>query len=449
MERGHVADARAGWPAWIEVADTRATLAPLAAEFYRHPTDSMTVIGVTGTDGKTTTCHLIEAMLRQNDHRTGLIGTVEVRIAGEVELHETRQTTPESLIVQRFLADMRDRKVDTAIVEATSHGLVLHRIDGCAIDIGVVTNITHEHLDFHGSVDAYRAAKALLLQRVDEGRANGRLGIVVLNADDPGARSIAARAGDSRIIWYSAASSLMADIRAANIEAHPDGTAFELETPAGSATVDLALPGRYNVSNALAAAGVGHGLGLAPDEIRRGLMALESVPGRMQTVDEGQPFSVVVDYAHTPDAIRSVLRELRPSTRGRLMVLFGSAGERDIEKRGIQGRVAIEDADFAVFSSEDPRFEDPDAIIAAIASGAAEAGGRRGVDFECIEDRHDAIVAILRRAQPGDVVLLAGKGHEKSMIYGSEKRPWDEAEAAASALRSIGYRRGSGSDEAE
>lgn len=439
VERGR---AEAGWPAVVEVDDTRASLAPLSAEFYEHPSDAMTMVGVTGTDGKTTTSHLIEALLRRSGRRTGLIGTVEVRIAGEVELHETRQTTPESLVVQRLLATMRDRGVDTAVLEATSHGLALHRLDGCAFDIGVVTNITHEHLDFHGSVEAYRAAKAMLLERVAEGRAHGRCGVVVLNADDPGARLVAPKAGESDVIWYSLDAGSIAEVRALNIEPRPDRTRFELRTPGGIAMVDLTLPGRYNVANALAAAGVGHALGLTPAEIADGLMSLASVPGRMQTVDEGQPFSVVVDYAHTPDAIRSVLRELRPSTHGRLMVLLGSAGERDVEKRAIQGRVAVEQADYAVFSSEDPRYEDPDAIISAIATGAAEAGGRPGVNFDCIEDRRDAIAAILQRAMPGDVVLLAGKGHEKSMIYGSEKRPWDEAAVAAEALRVLGYRPG-------
>lgn len=441
VERGFSAKFPDGLRAIIRVDDTRAALAPLATAFYGNPSAGMTTIGVTGTDGKTTTSHLIEAMLRHHGRRTGLVGTVEVRIGGDVELHETRQTTPESLVVQRLLATMRERGVDTVVLEATSHGLVMHRLDGCRFDIGVVTNITHEHLDFHGSVEAYRAAKATLLQRVSEGVDAGRLGVVVLNADDKGARIVAPQAGRSRVLWYSLTGSAGADISASNVELLPTGSRFVLSTPAGDAVVSLALPGPYNVANALAAAGVGHALALTPDEIAAGLTSLESVPGRMQTVDEGQPFSVVVDYAHTPDAIRSVLRALRPSTRGRLMVVFGSAGERDIEKRAIQGRVAIEHADFAVFTSEDPRFEDPDAIIAAIADGARGAGGRPGVDFECIEDRRDAIAAILRRAEPGDVVVLAGKGHEKSMIYGSEKRSWDEAAVAAAILRSLGFQR--------
>ena len=447
IERGSAPANAAGWPTLIEVSDTRAALAPLAVEFYHHPGNAMTMIGVTGTDGKTTTSHLIEALLRHNGRQTGLIGTVEVRIAGEVEAHETRQTTPESLVIQRLLGTMRDQGVDTAILEATSHGLALHRLDGCEFDIGVVTNITHEHLDFHGSVEAYRAAKAILLNRVCDGHARGRRGIIVLNAEDPGARAIAPEAADCSTLWYSLDASMGTDIYATHIEPYPGGTRFELHTPAGDAMVNLSLPGRYNVANALAAAGAGHALGLTPIEIADGLMSLTSVAGRMQSIDEGQPFSIVVDYAHTPDAIRSVLRELRPSTTGRLMVLFGSAGERDTEKRAIQGRVAIEAADYAVFTSEDPRYEDPEAIIAAIAAGAEEASGHPSVDFDCIEDRRQAIVEILLRARPGDTIVLAGKGHEKSMIYGSEKRPWDEAAVAASVLRSMGYHRVSEGDE--
>ncbi|MCO5176314.1 MAG: UDP-N-acetylmuramoyl-L-alanyl-D-glutamate--2,6-diaminopimelate ligase [Thermomicrobiales bacterium] len=439
VERGEADKIRSEWPTIIEVDDTRAALAIVAAEFYYHPSQDLCIVGVTGTDGKTTTSHLIEAMLRHVGRRTGLIGTVEVRIAGEVDLHESRQTTPESLVIQRILATMRDRSVDTAILEATSHGLVMHRLDSCAFDIGVVTNITHEHLDFHGSVEAYREAKAMLLDNVARDKARGRRGALVLNRDDEGARSVAAHGRGCDILWYSMDPESDAEFRASAIEFQTAGQRFTLHTPMGDACISLALPGRYNVANALAAAAVGHALSLSLSQIAEGLESLDAVPGRMQSVDEGQPYSVIVDYAHTPDAIKSVLTVLRDVTPGRLMVLFGSAGERDIDKRAIQGQVAIEYSDFAVFASEDPRFEDPMVIIDAIADGAMQAGGRRGVDFDCIEDRRTAIATILQNARAGDVVVLAGKGHEKSMIYGSEKRPWDEAAVAAEVLRKLGY----------
>jgi UDP-N-acetylmuramoyl-L-alanyl-D-glutamate--2,6-diaminopimelate ligase len=428
-----------GYRATIVTPDARALLAPLSAAYYGHPSRLLTLVGVTGTDGKTTTSHFIDAIGRQAGRTTGLIGTVQVSIAGQVDLHETRQTTPESLIVQRYLAAMGARGVDTAIIEATSHGLAMHRLDACAFDIGVVTNVTHEHLDFHGSVENYRRAKGGLFRRVAEARAAGKLGIAILNADDEGARSLEADARGCRIVRYAVGQGARADVVASDIVSTGAGSTFTLVSGAARVRVQIHLPGRYNVANALAAAAAGHALGIDLPVVAAGLGALRAVPGRMQTVDEGQSFTVIVDYAHTPEAIRSVLREARRVAGGRVLVLFGSAGERDLTKRGLQGGVAITDADFAVFTSEDPRFEDPERIIADIAAGAVEAGGRPGVDFSCIEDRRLAITAIIERARDGDVVVLAGKGHERSMIYGADKRPWNEAEVARSVLRVQGF----------
>lgn len=429
-----------GYRLVVEVENTRRWLAMLATAFYDRPSAALTVVGVTGTDGKTTTSHFIEAMCRANGRTTGMIGTVEVRIGADERLHESRQTTPESLLVQRYLHQMRVAGVDTAVVEATSHGLELHRVDGVDFDIGVITNVTREHLDFHGTVENYRRAKGRLLERVAEARSRGKRGIAVVNLDDEGARSLLRFATGCQLLTYSMRERA-ADVVATRIEASPAGSRVGFRTPAGEAETTIALPGRYNVANALAAAAAGHALGLAPDDIAAGLAALAAVPGRMELVDEGQPFTVIVDYAHTPEAIRSVLAEARPLTRNRLMVLFGSAGERDEGKRAIQGAVAVTDSDFAVFTSEDPRFEDPERIIDDIAAGAREAGGSEGVDFMRIENRRDAIDALFARAEPGDVIVLAGKGHERSIIYGAEKRPWDEAEAARDALRRLGYRR--------
>ncbi len=428
-----------GYSAVVRTSDSRALLAQLATRYYRQPSSAMTVIGVTGTDGKTTTSHFIEAMCRHAGRTTGLIGTVVVRVGADTDLHESRQTTPESLHIQHYLAEMRDHGVDLAVVEATSHGLELHRLDGCEFDIGVVTNVTHEHLDFHGSIENYRRAKAGLFRRVAAARQNGKLGIVVVNADDEGARSLVPDAGDCRVIRFSTRAAAATDVSAEQIEPHATGSYFLLRTPAGSHPAAIQLPGGYNVANAVAAAATGVALGLPLDVVAEGIGSLTAVPGRMETVDAGQPFTVIVDYAHTPDAIRSVLREARTLTDRRVLVVFGSAGERDRAKRQIQGAVAVTDADFAVFTSEDPRFEDPDAIIADIAAGAVEAGGRRGVDFECIEDRRQAIALALERARSGDVVVLAGKGHERSMIYGSDKRPWNEPAVAHTLLRGLGY----------
>ena len=280
-------DALDAYPAAAQVADTRAALARVAAEFFRHPSSSLGVIGVTGTDGKTTTTFLIDAMLRAAGYRTGLVGTVAVRIADQVIEHDTRQTTPESLDLQRLLAAMRREGVQWAVIESTSHGLAMHRLDCCSFDIAVVTNITHEHLDFHGTIEAYRRAKARLLEFVaqrDDGRSYPYG--VALNADDEGARSIAGYAGSAPVIWFGLHAS-QAGVRAQEIRAHAAGTDFELVTPGGSAPVRLKLLGRFNVENALAAAAAGHLLGLTPQQIARGLESLDHVPGRLRRIDAG------------------------------------------------------------------------------------------------------------------------------------------------------------------
>jgi UDP-N-acetylmuramoyl-L-alanyl-D-glutamate--2,6-diaminopimelate ligase len=439
VERGTPDERLIGYPAVIEVSDTRASLAPVAAAFFGHPSSSMTVIGITGTDGKTTTSYFIDAICREAGIPTGMIGTVEVRIGDEVDRHASRQTTPESLQIQHILARMRDSGLKLAVVEATSHGLAMHRLDHCDMDVGVVTNITHEHLDFHGTVEAYRAAKGRLLEFVAASVSRGKLGKVVLNYDDPGAGSIKSLAGTCDVIWFSRSGSCSAEVRGGDARLEADGSEFDLQIGSQHRTTRIYLPGGHNIENALAAAATGHALGISIDTIERGLASLRCVPGRMERIDVGQGFTVLVDYAHSPEAIRGILSEARRISQGRVLVLFGSAGERDVEKRAIQGSLAVELADFAVFTSEDPRFEDPDTIIMDIAHGASKAGGKRGVDFECIEDRGQAIARILERARAGDVVVLAGKGHERSMIYQDQFRPWNEADIARAALRSLGY----------
>jgi len=424
----------------VLVRDSRAALARVAVSFYDNPSSHFGVIGVTGTDGKTTTTFLIDSMLRHVGYRTGLIGTVAIRIADRLDEHDARQTTPESLDLQRMLAAMRDARVEWAVIEATSHGLELHRLDGCSFDIAVVTNITHDHLDFHGTVEAYRRAKARLLEfvdRRDELRPYARG--VALNADDHGARSIASFAGSTPLIWYGL-ESRMAEIRAQEVRSTAQGTDFELVTPRGSSPVHLKLLGSFNVENALAAASAGYLLGLSPAQIAEGLERLEYVPGRLQRIDVGQPFTVIVDYAHTPEALRRLLELVRQLVPGRVIAVFGSAGERDRLKRPLQGAIAARLADFAVFTSEDPRYEEPDQIIAEIAAGAQEAGAVEGRDYVRIEDRATAIREAMSRARSGDAVLLLGKGHERCIIYKSERRPWDEPAEALAALAELGYR---------
>ena len=420
------------------VDDTRAALSPVSAAFFDQPGSALGVIGVTGTDGKTTTTYLIDVILRRAGYRTGMIGTVAVRIGDRIIEHDTRQTTPESLEIQRLLARMRDSGVEWSVTEATSHGLVLHRLDDVPIDIAVVTNITREHLDFHGTIDAYRRAKARLLEAAVRSRDRDYPHAAVLNADDEGARSIAGWADGIPTLWYSRRGA-NADVVAEDVHLDAQGSTFRLILPSGAADVRLALIGGFNVENALAAAGVAYAVGCSPEQIASGLASLVAVPGRMHRVDAGQPFSVFVDYAHTPDALEKMLRLLRSLVKGRLIAVFGSAGERDRTKRPLQGAVSARLADFSIFTSEDPRFEEPDAIIAEIAVGADEVGAVAGRDYLCIEDRRAAIRAAIQMAGPGDAVLLAGKGHEQCMIYGAERRPWDEAREAAEALRLLGY----------
>lgn len=427
-----------GYAAVVRQPNTRAVLAQVAACWFDEPSRDLTLIGVTGTDGKTSTCYLIESLLRENGISSGLISTVAIRTLGQPEQRpKVRQTTPESLDVQRYLAEMRDSGARAAVLETTSHGLAMHRVDGCRYDIGVVTNVTHEHLDFHGSLEGYRAAKAGLLRRVVEAGTHGKRGFCVLNLDDPGTRAIAPAGDGACQLWYSASGNSRAAVWADAIEHRAEGSRFQLHTPCGETRVKLRLAGSWNVANGLAAATVGHALDLGPEQIARGLEALIAAPGRMEPVDVGQPFTVLVDYAHTPDGLRAVLCEVRRLTRNRVLILIGSAGERDLAKRPMLGAAAQELSDFAIFTSDDPRFEDPEGIIAMIAAGAEAAGGRRGIDFECIEDRRAAIHDLLNHARPGDVVVLAGKGHEQSQIYGDTLCEWDEATVAREALGTL------------
>jgi UDP-N-acetylmuramoyl-L-alanyl-D-glutamate--2,6-diaminopimelate ligase len=419
----------------IEVADSRAALAAVAAAFFDHPSREIGVIGITGTDGKTTTSYLTDHIVRSAGLLTGMIGTVAIRVGEHEELHASRQTTPESSDIQRYLREMADAAVDWAILEATSHGLVMHRLDEVRFRIGAVTNITHEHLDYHGSVDAYRRAKALLLERVA-----AEAGVVVVNGDDPGAMSVLPFAKGARILRFSM-SDADAELRARDIRATAAGSSFVFDAGSrGQAEIDLPLIGSFNIANALCAAGIALAADIDPESIAAALGTAPAVPGRMARVHCGQPFSVVVDYAHTPDSLEKVLtllRQLHPG--GRLIVVFGSAGERDREKRPLQGAVAARLADVSVITSEDPRFEDGDAIIAQIAAGARAAGAVDGRSLFCRTERRDAIRYAVGLAHAGDCVLLAGKGHEGSIIWGREKRPWNEAAVAKDALAEAGY----------
>ena len=418
------------------VRDSRAALADVSARFFRNPSRELGMVGITGTDGKTSTSVLTEAMLARAGKLTGLIGTVSVKIGDEVVDHETRQTTPESLEIQRMLRRMVDERVDWVVLEATSHGLDMHRLDHIAFDIAAVTNITHEHLDFHGSIEAYWRAKAQLFERVNPGCGGG-----VGNPQDPGALSVVPYCGVRPVMRYGIDRDDV-ELAAHDISLGIQGASFRLRGVFGERSVRTPLLGRFNVSNALCATGIALASAVDIDTIVETLASPPVISGRMASIDAGQPFGVIVDYAHTPASLEKVLTLLRtfPDQR-RLIVVSGSAGERDIAKRPIQGSVCARLADISIFSNEDPRNESAKEIIRQIASGARAEGAIDGENLFEIVDRREAVFQAIAIAKPGDTVLLAGKGHERSIIWNGIKHPWNEAEVAYEALASLGYRK--------
>jgi UDP-N-acetylmuramoyl-L-alanyl-D-glutamate--2,6-diaminopimelate ligase len=433
----------ADWPAdrtYARVPDARHALGLAAAAFCGHPTRRMEVIGVTGTDGKTTTTNLIEALLAQAGRRTGLMSTVDFKIGARRWQNDTRFTTLEAPEVQALLREMAEAGVESAVVETTSSGLALHRVAGIEYDVAVVTNVTSEHLEVHGTLDNYRRAKAMLVEAVDPGHEKplpvAAPHVCVLNADDS---SFAYLDPFCRapVLAYGIENS-KAGVWASDLELGPTSSCFRVHLPGGQVfAVRTPLVARFNVSNCLAAIAVAHAHGLSAELIADVLGHAPSIPGRMERVDAGQPFTVVVDYAHTADSLEKVLTVLRPLTAGRLIVAFGSAGERDRVKRPLMGAAAARLADFAVITDEDPREEDAAAILREIAQGAEAAGARAGTDFIEVVGRREGIAAAFAAAKPGDTVLLAGKGHEQSIIVGHEKHPWDDRRVARELLAEL------------
>jgi len=415
----------------VLVPDTRLALAPLAAVANGHPSRRLLVAGVTGTDGKTTTTTMLHAAWRGAGIAAGSLTTVDFRALDRVEANTTRQTTLESADLQERLRALLEAGCSHVAVETSSHALMLHRVDAVDYACAVFTRITSEHLDFHGSREAYRDAKASLLSRA--ARHDG--GLAVLDRDDDFAFPHLRAMPVPRRLSYSASGAAGADLAARDVRVDAGGVHFTALTPWGEAALDLRVAGRFNVANALAALAAACGTGADLDGAVRGLCALDRVSGRMERVDLGQPFSVVIDYAHTAEALRTVLTELRAATRGRLWAVFGSAGRRDVEKRAVMGRTAAELCERVVVTDEDPREEDRLAIIEAIAEGARSAGGRDGETLFRIPDRTEAIRSAIDRAEPGDTVLLAGKGHESTLIAAEGPLPWDERGAAEAALR--------------
>ena len=426
----------AGAPVAV-VPDVRAALADLAAELFDHPTAKLRIAAITGTDGKTTTVHLVSDVLEAAGERTGYATTVDFKLADHEWQNETRQSTPEAVELQEFCAELLVADGTWGVLEATSHALALRKIRGIDVDVAVFTNISPEHLDFHGTLQAYLEVKGILFEMLTQGHDKGIPKTAVLNADDPHWRYLADRAAGARVISYGI--DALADVQATVLGA--DATGSRLNVTALGDSVDFRLPlvGRFNVHNALAATGAGLAAGATLAQCRDALARAKPVRGRMDRIDAGQPFTVIVDYAHTPESLEKVLALLRPLTAGKLIAVFGSAGERDRAKRPKLAAVAAKYTDHFIITQEDPRLEDPAAILSEIEAGAVEAGKQRGKDYRVIDDRTEAINAAIAAAGDGDTVLLAGKGHEGSIIVGESKLPWDEAGAARSALRARGF----------
>ena len=432
----------------VVVGDTRRALATAAAWWYGDPSHELGIVGITGTDGKTTTSFLAAAVLEAAGISTGLITTAAVKVGSLRTANPEHVTTPQAPQLQQMLRAMIAAGNTAAVVETTSHGLALDRVAEIAYDVAIFTNLTHEHLELHGTFEAYREAKLSLFRRLAQGAAKSlnrpwpRTAIV--NADDPAAPLFieAARGAGARVITYGEAEA--ADVRATGVAEGPRSMRIDVAAPRWSGAVELRLAGHFNVFNALAAIALGEALDLDPQAVRTALAAVDGVPGRMERIDCGQPFGVVVDYAHSPASLEKVLDVLSPialAGGGGLIAVFGSAGERDIQKRPMMGQIAGERCRLVVITNEDPRGEDAMAIIDEIARGA-EAAASRGAGAEVlrIADRRAAIEGALGLARPGDCVLLAGKGHEQTIIMSDGPVPWDERSEAIRALEGLGYR---------
>lgn len=422
---------------YIQVADPRAALARLAAAFYGNPARSLTMIGVTGTDGKTTTSNLIFQILLSSGLPTGIISTVNAMIGSEVYDTGFHVTTPEAPEVQRYLARMKEAGLTHVVLEATSHGLAQKRVASCDFDIGVVTNITHEHLDYHGSYEAYRAAKASLLTCLNEPSPKQRKvePAAVLNKDDISYQYLDSVV-TARKVTYSVRPG--ADVWAEDIHHEADGLHFTVRGAGFRFPVVCNLLGLFNVSNCLAAVGATVvAMGVDPQAAAEGIANLKSVPGRMEHINMGQSFLAIVDFAHTPNALKQALLAAREMTTGRVISVFGSAGLRDRLKRRMMAEVSAELADMSILTAEDPRTESLDDILEEMAVGARSKGAVEGKTFLRVPDRGEAIRQAVRMAEPGDVVIACGKGHEQSMCFGTVEYPWDDRIAMRAALAEL------------
>lgn len=420
---------------YLRVENSRTAMSPVAAEFNGNPSLELKVIGVTGTDGKSSTVSFIHQLLVLGGKRCGFLSTVQFNTGGDSVKNHFRQSTPEAVEIHKALREMAEAGCSHAVVESTSHGLAPsnNRLGDVHYDAAVLTNISHEHLDFHGTMEQYIDDKANLFRMTGK-----ESGLAVINLDDPRHGTFAGAAEGARIVFYSATGNPEAGYRAEAIRETPSSIAFTMVSPRGSAEVSLGLSGRFNIDNILAAsAAVCELESLSPAELAPRFPLLRSVKGRMVPVNEGQPFQVIVDYAHTPGSFERLFPAIRPLVKGRLFALFSSAGERDVEKRPVLGSIADRYCDVLFLADEDPRGEVPMKLLRDVAAGCA--GRTEGKDLFLIEDRRTAMKTAFAMMREDDCILLLGKGHEGSIIYRDGSIPWDEEEVARELLKEAGF----------
>jgi UDP-N-acetylmuramoyl-L-alanyl-D-glutamate--2,6-diaminopimelate ligase len=417
-------------PCWAQVPETLSALAEVSRKVYGSPADAMTLIGVTGSNGKSTTTYIIEAIGSQTGRPTGLMGTIEYRWPGFSK--PAPHTTPFSSELQEGLAQMKEAGVREVALEVSSHALVLHRVDTLAFDVAVFTNLSHEHLDFHGTMENYAASKLRLFTEFLKPD-----GIAVLNNDDRWARSWLQEPGLERVITYGFSSS--AHVYPEDFALTSRGVEAVLWTPAGRMIVESSFLGRHNLYNLLAGIATGLALGIPVTDIEEAIRSPIPVPGRLESIDLGQPFRVLVDYAHTPDGLKQVLGTLSELPHHRLICVAGAGGDRDRRKRPLMARTAQEMADIVILTSDNPRTEDPEKILDEMELGMV---GGAGSTYLRIPNRREAIVRAIAGAEPDDIVLIAGKGHENYQEINKVRYPFDDREEARNALQAAGYRKG-------
>ncbi|MBM4119579.1 MAG: UDP-N-acetylmuramoyl-L-alanyl-D-glutamate--2,6-diaminopimelate ligase [Nitrospira sp.] len=416
----------------VHVEDTRRILGVLAGRFYADPASHLCMVGVTGTNGKTTVTYLCKGLLEAAGRRVGLIGTVAYQIGDECI--PASHTTPGAVELQELLAKMAGAGMDAAVMEVSSHALAMDRTAGCEFDVAIFTNLTQDHLDFHADLEDYFQAKLRLFTGLNPSGAKPRPKRAIVNLDDPRGTHVC-RA--SRVPVWTYAIHQTADIRAEDVRLALSGTRFTVATPKGRFPIESQLVGEHNVYNMLAAIGVGLHEGFSPDMVQRGIASVVNVPGRFERVEGGQNFTVVVDYAHTEDALLRLLTTVQVLKTGRIIIVFGCGGDRDRTKRPKMGRVAARLSDIVFLTSDNPRTEDPQAILREVEVGVKEVLAQRPVRYEVMVDRRTAIEAAVREAKTGDTVLIAGKGHEDYQIVGTTKDHFDDREVARAALASL------------